>query len=115
MRIDNPVVHQNWGSKSNGHDTSTLYSWTLDGDYLYKNFGRIEKIHVVQDSDEMFLASWGPMAEIPFRPFFIFKIPLIGEWLKAGQFRHSFYNGIFDPLKQELFYKVIRWHAQPLN
>jgi hypothetical protein len=97
------------------HDTSTLDNWTLDGDYLYKNFGRIEKIHVVQDSDEMFLASWGPMAEIPFRPFFIFKIPLIGEWLKAGQFRHSFYNGIFDPLKQEIFYKVVRWHAQPLN
>jgi hypothetical protein len=97
------------------HDTSTLDHWTLDGDYLYKNFGRIDKIHVVQDSDEMFLASWGPMAEIPFRPFFVFKIPLIGKWLKAGQFRHSFYNGIFDPLKQKIFYKVVRWHARPLN
>jgi hypothetical protein len=97
------------------HDTSTLDNWTLDGDYLYKNFGRIEQIHVVQDSDEMFLASWGPMSEIPFRPFFMFKIPWIGAWLKAGQFRHSFYNGIFDPLKQEIFHKAVRWHAKPLN
>jgi hypothetical protein len=97
------------------HDTSTLDDWTLDGDYLYKNFARIERIHVVQDSDEMFLASWGPMLEAPFRRFFIFKIPFIGERLNAGQFRHSFYNGIFDPLKQEIFYKVIRWHANPLN
>jgi hypothetical protein len=97
------------------HDTSTLDDWTLDGDYLHKNFSHHEQIHVVQDSDEMFLASWGPMSEIPFRRFLIFKIPFIGSWLKAGQFRHSFYNSIFDPLKRNIFYKVVRWHARPLN
>jgi hypothetical protein len=97
------------------HDTSTLDDWTLDGDYLYKNFGRTDQIHVVQDSDEMFLASWGPESEIPFYPFLIFKIPIIGKRLKAGQFRHSFYNPIFDPLKRDIFYKVVRWHGRPVN
>ena len=45
------------------HDTSTFDQWTLDGDYLFNNTKSIEHIHVVQDSDELFLASWGPLAE----------------------------------------------------
>ena len=43
------------------HDTSTFDQWTLDGDYLFNNSGNMKKIHVVQDSDEIFLASWGPL------------------------------------------------------
>ena len=45
------------------HDTSTFDQWTLDGDYLYNNTQSMKHVHVVQDSDELFLASWGPLAE----------------------------------------------------
>ena len=59
------------------HDTSTLEQWTIDGDYLFKNLGRSKKVYVVQDSDEMFLASWTPMAESAavFRPIRFFQTP----------------------------------------
>ena len=45
------------------HDTSTFDRWTIDGDYLFNNAKHLTKIHVVQDSDEMFVAGWGPIAE----------------------------------------------------
>ena len=41
------------------HDTSTFDQWTLDGDYLFNNTESIKKLYVIQDSDDLFLASWG--------------------------------------------------------
>jgi hypothetical protein len=46
------------------HDTTCLENWTMDGDYLYGNFGaRLDDIHVVTDSNEVMQVSWGPLAE----------------------------------------------------
>jgi hypothetical protein len=93
------------------HDTSTFDQWTLDGDYLFNNSGGIKRMHVVQDSDEMFLASWGPLAERPIR-----KTRFPFDKLLAGHFfRQSFYSKFFDPLKRKLFFLPVRWHAKPLN
>ena len=93
------------------HDTSTFDQWTLDGDYLFNNSKEMTRIHVVQDSDEVFLASWGPMAERPVsKGRFPFDYRLAGHF-----FRQSFYSGFFDPLKRELFFLPVRWHSQPLN
>jgi hypothetical protein len=93
------------------HDTSTFDQWTLDGDYLFNNFNNIKRIHVVQDSDEIFLASWGPMAERPVKKTrFPFDDRLAGLF-----FKQSFYSGFFDPLKRKLFFWPVRWHAKPLN
>jgi hypothetical protein len=93
------------------HDTSTFDQWTLDGDYLFNNSDNIERIHVVQDSDEMFLASWGPLAERPIRKT---RFPL--DKLLAGYFfKQSFYSDFFDPFKRRLFFLPVRWHARPLN
>jgi hypothetical protein len=97
------------------HDTSTLDSWTLDGDYLHKNLSRIKKIHVVRDSDEMFLASWGPMNQHHCHPYPLFKIPVVGKMMRAMQFRDSFYGPVFDPFKRRIFFDAVRWHARPLN
>jgi hypothetical protein len=93
------------------HDTSTLDQWTLDGDYLYHNTESIEKIHVVQDSDELFIASWGPLAE---RAISKTRFPL-DKFLAGHFFKQSFYSGFFDPLKRRLFFLPVRWHAKPLN
>jgi hypothetical protein len=95
----------------NKHDTSTFDQWTLDGDYLFNNFNNSKRIHVVQDSDEIFLASWGPMADRPLKKTrFLFEGRLAGLF-----FKQSFYSGFFDPLKRKLFFLPVRWHAKPLN
>jgi hypothetical protein len=93
------------------HDTSTFDQWTLDGDYLFNNSDNIKSMHIVQDSDEAFLASWGPLAERPIR-----KTRFPFDKLLAGHFfRQSFYSKFFDPLKRNLFFLPLRWHAKPLN
>ena len=93
------------------HDTSTFDQWTLDGDYLFNNSGNMKKIHVIQDSDEIFLASWGPLAERPVKKTrFPFDNRLAGHF-----FKQSFYSGFFDPLKRKLFFLPVRWHSRPLN
>jgi len=93
------------------HDTSTFDQWTLDGDYLFNNSKNIKKLHVVQDSDEMFLASWGPLGERPVR-----KTRFPFDRLIAGHFfKQSFYSGFFDPLKRRIFFLPVRWHSKPLN
>ena len=93
------------------HDTSTFDQWTLDGDYLFNNTKTIERVHVVQNSDELFLASWGPLAEHA-----ISKTRFPFEKILAGHFfRQSFYSGFFDPLKRKLFFSPVRWHSRPLN
>jgi hypothetical protein len=93
------------------HDISTFDQWTLDGDYLFNNAGAMKKIHVVQDSDEVFLASWAPLADRPIKKY---RAPF--ENLIAGNFfRRSFYSNFFDPLKRKLFFQSVRWHSKALN
>jgi hypothetical protein len=93
------------------HDTSTFDQWTLDGDYLFNNSANIEKIHVVQDSDELFLASWGPLAERPVRKT---RFPF-DRFMAGPFFKQSFHSGFFDPLKRKIFFLPVRWHSKPLN
>ncbi|MGA7786917.1 MAG: hypothetical protein WCA56_01995 [Xanthobacteraceae bacterium] len=93
------------------HDTSTFDQWTLDGDYLFNNSKSIKHMHVVQDSDELFIASWGPLAEKA-----VTKTRFPFERLMAGHFfKQSFHSGFFDPLKRRLFFLPVRWHSKPLN
>src|SRR5580698_6044031 len=93
------------------HDTSTFDQWTLDGDYLHNNAKVLTKMHVVQDSDELFLASWGPLAEGATRKA---RFPF-DRYLAGYFFRQNFLSGFYDPLKRKLFFLPVRWHANPLN
>jgi hypothetical protein len=93
------------------HDTSTFDQWTLDGDYLYNNAKNIRQIHAVQDSDELFIASWGPLAERPVRKT---RFPF-DKFLAGHFFKQSFYSGFFDPLKRKMFFLPVRWHTKALN
>jgi hypothetical protein len=106
------------------HDASSLESWTLDGDYVYKNLGASHSIHIVQDSDEMFMASWAPVADRP-RKLVAASRPWPGilerwrqkmvETRKGVDFHDGFYDGFFDPLKQQIFFLPVWWHADDLN
>jgi hypothetical protein len=99
------------------HDTSTFDEWTYDGDYIYRNLGNIKRAHLVLDSDEMFMASWAPLADKPYNinPRLLLRTPLLGSFLKKQRFNDAFYSGIFDPIKQRIFFHSIRWHSKPLN
>ena len=50
------------------HRTETLDDWTLDGDYIHKNFPGLspqaEHVHVVTDSDELGFVSVTPEAVV---------------------------------------------------
>jgi hypothetical protein len=93
------------------HDISTFDQWTLDGDYLFNNAGNMKKIHVVQDSDEVFLASWAPLAD---RTASKYRLPFENV-ITGNFFKRSFYSNFFDPLKRELFFRTVRWHSKALN
>ena len=99
------------------HDITTLQNWTIDGDYVYKNLGSNPKIHVVQDSDEMFCGSWAPLHDraIDLKPRYTSRSSLINSLKKGREFREAFFGPIFDPLKRRIFFNAVRWHAAPLN
>ena len=99
------------------HDTSSLESWSIDGDYVFKNLGDAPRIHVVQDSDEAFISSWGPIDERPLSlaPRYTSRFGPINFALKAREFRGSFNGPVFDPLKRKIFFRPVRWHAYPIN
>jgi hypothetical protein len=98
------------------HDTTTLDTWTLDGDYVYRNF-KESRVHVVTDSDEMMLVSWAPASDRPqsLSPSFVKSVPIVGDVVKGAILRGTLTSGIFDPLKQRLFFLPVRWHARELT
>jgi hypothetical protein len=99
------------------HDTSTFDEWTFDGDYIYRNLSEIKKIHLVRDSDEMFIASWAPADDKPYSltPQPVLQRRFLGELTKRVRFRSWFYSGILDPFKQEIFFPCVRWHSADIN
>jgi hypothetical protein len=99
------------------HDTMALENWTIDGDYIFRNLSSTPKIHVVQDSDEMFYSSWAPLGEraIDLKPRYVSHFNSINFLWKAEELRSAFYGPIFDPLKRRMFFKPSRWHANPIN
>jgi hypothetical protein len=99
------------------HDTSVFDEWTFDGDYIYKNLGNIKRIHLVLDSDEIFLASWAPLSDRPhdLSPRPLLESHFVGTLAKKIRFNAAFYSGIFDPLKQDIFFDAAAWHANPIN
>src|SRR6516162_934800 len=99
------------------HDTSVFDDWTFDGDYIYKNLGNIKRIHPVLDSDEIFMASWAPLADKPcdLKPQRLLETTLVGNFVKKQRFNAAFYGGFYDPLKQRIFFEAARWHSKPVN
>lgn len=99
------------------HDTTALESWTIDGDYVFKNMGRYPKAHIVQDSDEIFYGSWSPLADRPLRlePRLESRFRVANLINRSHGFREDFYSPMFDPLKRRAFLCPVRWHANPIN
>jgi hypothetical protein len=93
------------------HDTSTFVQWTLDGDYIYKNFPNPKDIYVIQNTGEIFMSGFTPESKINYSttPYFLYRFNWLREPLKiqlAHQFLYS--RGILDAVKREIFRLPIR-------
>lgn len=101
------------------HDTSTFENWTLDGDYINKNFNKADRntIHVVRDSDEITLISFTREADLHFstRPYLWCLIPIVASEIKKIRLRDLFHGPIMDDLKREIFGKPVYMHYSDLN
>ena len=99
------------------HDSSTMDHWAIDGDYIHQNFGVNARIHVVQDSDEIMLVSWTPMAvlDLPRKPKALLRLPLLGEFIKGCLLRDAFLGPYSDPLKRKIFFLPVRFHSADIH
>jgi hypothetical protein len=100
-----------------GHDTETFRDWTLDGDYIYRNFPDPRDIYVVTDSDEISLVSFTREADLHFE-----LIPRIvrgpKKWqtfLKLDLLSALARGPIMDPLKRAIFPIPVRLHSADLT
>lgn len=105
------------------HDDSVMREWTIDGDYIYKNFGDAQKyIYVCQDSDEVIQVSWAPKDDRPknMSKSSAWKLNTQegyesweadkARWLKA-----FFWGDYFEPLKRRIFFLPVKWHFKDLT
>ena len=100
------------------HDTTCLEQWTMDGDYVFANFGLDADIRICDDSDDAIYVSWGAKNERPLdltpdplRAWF----PLWRRWINSASLRGRREEAIFDPLKQRIFHLPLRWHVEDLG
>jgi hypothetical protein len=104
------------------HDTQTFESWTMDGDYINRNFGGEAAVHVTRDSDELLLVSFTPMADRPghlgddaLAPRWYNRIPVISHYWKLDKLRWLIASSNADPLKQRIFPLSVRLHGGTMS
>jgi hypothetical protein len=99
------------------HDSTTLDHWSIDGDYIFRNFGLSNDIYVVQDSDEIMLLSWTPMSflNISLAPSLFSKVPGFYSFIKGALLRDAFLGPTSDPIKRLIFSIPIRIHGRSIN
>jgi hypothetical protein len=95
------------------HDDSTLDEWTIDGDYVHKNFADAKAIHIVEDSDEMMILSWAPLDDRPrdLRPQMLKGQGLFGRWYRGQLLYGAFHSPLYDPFKRNIFSRAVLWHG----
>lgn len=100
------------------HDTSAFETWTLDGDYVFANFGDdLDRVHVVTDSDEIALVSFTKEADLslPRYPYWLFRIPIVGDAVKVINLKRFWNSTAIDPLKRRIFSFAVRWHGDGVD
>jgi hypothetical protein len=103
------------------HDDSTLESWAIDGDYVYRNFQHAEvgkEVHVVADSDSLFLLGLTPERDMVPKISFanLWKsAPVVGKWSKGFILNQTAFDRHTDPLRRRIYNHRVRWHARDLS
>jgi hypothetical protein len=100
------------------HDASTFDQWTLDGDYIYRNFPNPNDVHVVRDSDELVLVSFTKEADLHFD----LTVDPAKQWLnrfatpaKIRWIRKLKDSSIMDPLKRAIFSQPVYLHSADIT
>ncbi len=95
----------NFGALSSMRDES-LNSTTLDGVFIFENFFRFledDRLHLVTDTDEMFLlplTGESEMTFLPLQPLFMNRIPLIGAVIKFWGLQLFMGSSTFDKFRR---------------
>jgi len=99
------------------HDTLGMDDCSIDGDYIHRNFGLNGKVHIVQDSDEMMLMSWGALdaSAVSLEARQALKNIFLGGWEKSMALHNEIFHQQTDPLKREIFSKPVFWHVRDIN
>ena len=100
------------------HQTETFDRWTLDGDYIFRNFSLDDRVHVVRDSDEICLVSFTGVHELPghlpadlLAPRWYNCWPLVRHYWKVHSLRSVKNSAGMDPLKRRIFALSVRVHG----
>lgn len=91
-------------------DTHALDTWTMDGDYVYRNFGDGRLIRHITDSDDGLLVSWTSCADRE-----ISSAPWTDPIAREKTFRKAFNHPSFDPLKRRMFWQPVTWHSDDIG
>jgi hypothetical protein len=99
------------------HDTKTFDQWTLDGDYIYRNFPAPSDVHVITDSDEIALVSFTKESDLHFelRPYLAGRPRWIADWYKVRLIRALKDSSVIDPLKRHIFPTPVYLHSGDLS
>jgi hypothetical protein len=99
------------------HCTDTFDKWTLDGDYVYRNFCDFRDIHVVADSDEISLVSFTKEAELHFDFAYEYMNmrPWIAKFRKVPIVRALRDSPVMDPLKRQIFSMPVYLHSDEIT
>lgn len=99
------------------HDATMMETWTIDGDYLDRNFRTYDRVHAIRDTDDFAMVGWAPEADrrVSLAPDGIKSNPRHGEVVRGLTIRRTFFDPRFDPFKREWFFRPVRLHVDDLN
>lgn len=95
------------------HDVSTFNEWTLDGDYISRNFSADDDIHVVTDSDEIIYASLTKESDYHFE--LVPEITKLFSWYKMWLIKKLKDSPIMDDLKRKIFRTPVFLHSSDIS
>jgi hypothetical protein len=120
------IITHNWApfminyTKLKQHDVSTLDGRALDGNYIFENFsdaGIGTHIHVVEDSDSLFMLGLTPRAEMaPPNDYKWWRNwPIIGHWTRGYILNRTVFDPGIDSLRRKIYLIPVRWHSRDIT
>lgn len=102
------------------HSVDALDGRAIDGDYIFENFsdqGIGSRIHVVEDSDSLFLLGLTPADEMmpPEEAPWWLNWPAIAEWSRGYILNRTVFDPGVDRLRRQTYRLPVRWHAHDVT
>jgi hypothetical protein len=119
---DAVIVTHNWSpflidfAALKFHNVGALDGRALDGNYIFENFWTDELkhlIHVVDDSDSLFLLGLTPRADMvpPNDRCWWKDAPILGQWARGYILNRTVFDPGIDELRRIIYMRPVKWHA----